>query len=62
MELMDRSVMMRAGVGALLIGAGLALMLSASKKICVDCEKGEAALEDVAAASAEMATEELVEE
>ena len=54
--------MMRAGVGALLIGAGLALMLSASKKICVDCEKGEAALEDVAAASAEMATEELVEE
>ena len=59
---MDRSVMVRAGVGALLIGAGLALMLSASKAICVDCEKGEAALEDVATASAEMVDEETIVE
>lgn len=54
---MNRDVVIRAALGSLLVGVGIAVMLSASKKICVDCEKGEDALGDVAAASAEMAPE-----
>jgi hypothetical protein len=48
--------MVRAGVGALLIGAGLALMLSASRKLgpCPEVSPEETATE-VAAASAEVA-------
>jgi hypothetical protein len=42
---MDRSVLTRAAVGAALIGVGLSLMLSASRKLpCEDCaEKRETA-------------------
>lgn len=52
---MNRSVLIRAGLGSLLIGAGLALMLSARRSLCVDCEdEPEATIADVAAASAEV--------
>jgi hypothetical protein len=35
---MDRKIMARAAVGAILIGTGLALMLSATRKItCEEC-------------------------
>lgn len=39
---MNRSIMVRAGVGAILIGTGLALMLSATRKItCEECDETE---------------------
>lgn len=49
----DRNQMTKAAIGSLLIGAGIAFMVSAAS----GCVKGEEALEDVAVASAEMASE-----
>lgn len=56
---MNRSVYMRAGIGAILIGVGLSLMLSASRKVCIDCEEEspEVTATDVAKASAEMVSD-----
>ena len=48
----------KAAVGALLIGAGVVLILSATKLMdppCVDCGEAEEVAAEVAAASAEMA-------
>lgn len=40
MEVVDRQVLTRAAVGAALIGVGLSLMLSASRKLnCEECEE-----------------------
>lgn len=56
---MDKGTLVRAGLGALFIGAGLALMLSATKRLtpCIDCEddKPEETISEVATASAELA-------
>lgn len=48
---MNRSIMVRAGVGAILIGTGLALMLSATRKIT--CEECDETTEEVAVVVAE---------
>lgn len=56
MELMERSVLIRAGLGAILMGAGLALMLSATRSLADIHEiSPEATADKVATASAEMA-------
>lgn len=47
-----RSQLVRGLIGSMLIGAGIAMMISAAR--CTDCDKGEGALDDIAAASAEM--------
>lgn len=52
---MERSQLVKGIVGSALIGAGIAVMVSAGR--CVDCDKGEDALLDVASASAELADE-----
>jgi len=45
----------KAALGALLIGAGIVLILQASKLVpCVDCGEAEEVAAEVAAASAEM--------
>jgi hypothetical protein len=45
-EVVDKSVLTRAAVGAVLIGVGLSLMLSASRKLnCEECEEKEAVLD-----------------
>lgn len=59
---MERSVLIRAGLGAIFMGAGLALMLSATRSLADIHEiSPEQTAEEVANASAEM-TEEVVEE
>lgn len=56
---MDKGTLVRAGLGALFIGAGLALMLSATRRLtpCTDCEDEAISqtIDKVAAASAELA-------
>lgn len=42
---MSKAVMTRAAIGAALIGVGLSLMLSASRKMCVECEETPAVVE-----------------
>ena len=51
----------KAALGALLIGAGVVLMLSATKLMdppCIDCGEAEEVAAEVAQASAEIAGEE----
>lgn len=53
---MERSVLIRAGLGAIFMGAGLALMLSATRSLADIHEiSPEITADEVAAASAEMA-------
>jgi hypothetical protein len=52
---MNRDVITRALLGSIFVGIGVALLASASKKVCIDCDKGEDVLEDIAVASAELA-------
>ena len=47
---MNRQVMVRAAFGSLLVGIGIAVMLSAARR----CDQGEGALEEVVVASAAM--------
>jgi hypothetical protein len=52
---MERSVLIRAGLGAILMGAGLALMLSATRSLADIHEiSPEITADEVATASAEM--------
>lgn len=46
----ERSQLVKAAIGSLLIGAGIAFMVSAAS----GCDKGEGILEEVATASADM--------
>lgn len=60
---MERSVLIRAAAGAVLIGAGLALMLSATSKLNAMHEvTPEQTADEVAVAGAAMAAEEAGEE
>lgn len=52
---MERSQLLKGAIGSILIGIGLATLISAAR--CVDCDKGEGILEEVAEASADLAAE-----
>ena len=49
---MERSQLLKGAIGSILIGIGLATLISAAR--CVDCDKGEGILEEVAEASADL--------
>ena len=56
----DRSILIRAGVGALLIGVGCALMISATKRVDAMHEVSpEQTADEVATAGAELAAEDI---
>ena len=48
---MERSQLVKGLIGSMLIGAGIAVMISAARR----CDQGEGILEEVAGVSAEMA-------
>lgn len=52
----DKSILLRAALGAVLIGAGLAVMLSASRALavpCEDCDDDKVATEPVEVAESD---------
>ncbi len=56
----DKSILMRAGLGALLIGVGFALMISATRRVDALHEVSpEQTADEVATAGAELAAEDI---